>query len=425
MSLWSRVRSAFAGETKAVDISAEIWAAINGGWGLPTKSGEQVSSATALANTAFFRGCVLIAEGVAQVPGEIYRPVDGGRGDAPFKEHPLYFVLRHKANGAQDAFQFWRTTLMQAVATGNGYAYKNVVNGVVRELIPIRPECVQVDLDRFYRRKYTVTFEQNDFAVLDEDAIFHLRGPSWHLHKGLDPTVIGREAIGLAQATESTHASLHRNGVRPSGTLNIPAGQKITQDQIDRLRAQWVEAFSGSSNTGKVPVLTGGMDFKALRQTGVDAEHLETRKHQIGEISRLLGLFPIMLGHSGDSNPTFASAGEFMSAHVRHSLQPWRAAVQSAVHMQLLTPDELMAGVEYRIDFSELTRGSIKERTEYYKAALGTNSNPGWLTPNEVRQDDGWNPDEDSKMDQVWQPATMAPGGQAEDAPADQQRTEQ
>lgn len=413
MGFLSKLRGLFSGEAKAVDFSAEMWAALNGGGGLPTNSGAKVSTSTALQVTPFYRGIVVIAEGIAQLPVEIYRK--SGKGSEPAVDHPLYDVLLHQPNMLQDSFQYFRTTLMHAAATGMGCSYKVIVQGQVRELIPIRPESVSIDINRLFERRYDVLLENGDMATVKDDQIFHLSGPSWAPHKALDPTVVGREAIGLARATEETHARLHANGTRPSGVLSTE--QKLTQDQVNRLREQWVQTNSGLSSVGKTPILGGGMKWTPTAQSGVDSEHLDTRKMQIEEIARLLGLFPIMLGHAGDQSPTFASAEAFFAAHVRYSLQPWIKAVVKAIETQLLTKEERAAGYCIRIDTSELLRGSLKDRTDYYSKALGTNSSPGWLKPNEVREDDGWNPVDG--LDDVMSPLTMAPAGQPAPAPAD------
>lgn len=401
-------------EAKGVDFSPELWAAINGGWGLPTKSGAQVSVSTSLQNMAFYRGILVIAEGIAQLPVELHKR--GRRGTEPAVDHPLYDVLLHRANNLQDAFQFWRTTLMHAAGSGNGVSYRVTHNGQVRELIPVRPECVSINRpNRFNMVTYDLTFEGGEFATVGSGDVFHIAGPSWSPYKGLDPSVIGREAIGLAQATEETHARLHANGTRPSGVLETD--QKLTQAQIDSLRIQWQASFGGTGNTGKTPIVSGGLKWKALAQSGVDAEHIDTRKLQIEEIARLLGIFPIMIGHAGDQTPTFASADAFLDAHVRYGLQPWIRATVLAIMAQLLTREERAEGYHVRVDTSELLRGSLQDRTEYYKAGLGTNSSPGWLSPNEIREDDGWNPSDDPEMDKVWQPSTMAPAGTPQPGP--------
>lgn len=413
MGFWSNLigrKSVAPAETKAVDLEPALWAAINGGWGLPTKSGSQVSINSSLMTMPFYRGILVIAEGSAQLPIQIYRTIKGGRGAEPAIDHPLYDVLYHQPNNLQDSFQFWRTILMHTAATGNGVAYKNIVNGQVRELLPVRPECVNIDIeDQFYNRFYDLTFERGGFARVGQSEVFHIQGPSWSPYKGLDPSVVGREAIGLAQATEETHSRFHQNGARPSGVLST--AQKLNKDQVEQLREQWRQTFAGASKTGETPVLGGGLDWKQVAMTGVDSEHLDTRKHQIEEIARLLGVFPIMLGHAGDQSPTFASADAFLEAHVRFTLQPWFKAIIKAVETQLLTKDERREGYCCKIDSSELLRGSLEARTAYYTAARGTNSSPGWMTPNEIREDDGWNPAPEAEMDKVWQPATMAPVG--------------
>ncbi len=397
-------------ESKVVEFSSELMAALNGGWGLETKSGAKVSVTSALQVTAFYRAVLVIAEGVAQLPIEIYRRLPSGRGAEPAKDHPLYDLLLHEPFEGLDSMSFWRTSLMHAVATGNSVAYRNVLNGQLRELIPIRPESVAIDHHSVTMRPtFNITFEDGRGVLVSADEVFHLRGPSWSHYRGLDPSAIGREAIGLARATEEAHARLHKNGVRPSGTLTAPG--KLDQADINQLREMWNEVYSGPENIAKAAVLANGLEWKSLRMTGVESEHLDTRKHQIEEIGRLVGVFPIMLGHAGDQTPTFASADAFFAAHERYSLQPWIKAVVAAVNVQLLTRQERAEGYFCRVDTSEWSRGSLKDRAEYYKAALGTNSSPGWLKPNEVREDDGWNPDDEADMDRVWQPATMAPVG--------------
>lgn len=420
MSLFTRI---FGGQTpappasvvqeeKAVDISPDLWAAFNGSFGAPTKSGVPSSTDAALQVPAFFRGVMVIADGIAQLPVEIYRK--SGTGVEPATDHPLYDLLRYQPSAIQDAFQFFTTVLMHAAASGNSVSYKVTVNGVVRELIPIRPECVSIELDTpLMRKKYYVTLENGVSATLGPEDVLHLCGPSWRPYRGLDPAYVGREAIGLARATEESQARLHSNGVRPSGLLSSES--RLDKAQIESLREQFNTLYGGVANAMKTIIASGGLKFTPFAMTGVDAEHLDTRKLQIEEIARVLGVFPIMLGHAGDQSPTFASAEAFFDAHVRYTLQRWIKALKIAVETQLLTKEERAAGYEVRIDTSELTRGSLEARTRYYQAGLGTNSNPGWLTPNEVRADDGWNPLPD--LDAVMSPLTMTPAGQQPEQP--------
>ncbi|MBK5958100.1 phage portal protein [Rhodoplanes elegans] len=405
-------------EVKAVEFSPELLSAIlTGSWGGPAKSGASVSTGSALQVAAWWRGINVIADGIRQLPVEIYRELPDGRGSEPAKDHPLYDVLRHKPNQHQSAADFWGTVLLHAAGAGRSVSYKNTVAGQVRELIPVRPDWAHVETLADMSLRYRVTFENSRSATLEQNEVFHLRGPSWDGVDGLNPVDLGREALGLAMATEESHARFHANGARPSGALVADkAAKALDPAEIDRLRAMFEEKYVGTANAGKPMILQGGLDWKQMQMTGVDAQHLETRKHQVAEIARVLRLWPIMLGLGGDESPTFASALEFMRAHVRFSLQPWLTSIKGAIECQLLTPEERREGYHVKIDTAELLRGSPQERAEAYKAALGTNSSPGWVSINEVREDDGWNPLEGDQFSRPWTPKDYGmDGGTADD----------
>lgn len=403
--------SAAPQEAKAVEFSSDLMAAIlTGSWGGPSKSGASVSTGTALQCPAFWRGINVIANGIRQLPFEIYRPASDGRGVEPATDHPLYYLLRHKANGLLCAADYWGTVLLHAAATGHHVSYRNTVSGgKTVELIPVRPDWMHIEVQPDFSLRYHVTFENGSSATLTQDQVFHVRGPSWDGTDGLSPVDIGREAIGLAMVTEETHARFHANGARPSGVLQTDT--KVDDAVLERLRAMFAERYAGTANAAKPMILQGGLKWQQVQMTGVDSQHLETRKHQVAEIARLLGLWPIMLGLGGDESPTFASAEMFAKMHVIFSLQPWLTSLKGAIETQLLTEEEVRAGYHVRIDTSELVRGSLAERTAYYKAALGTASSPGWLTQNEIREDDGWNPLDNPEADGVPPPPQNNPQG--------------
>lgn len=418
MSFLSRIANLMTfsgGEEKAVFAPDNFFPSV-------TKSGKTATIGQALTVTAYYRAVIIIAETIAQLPVEIYRPREGGRGMEPDRENPLYYLFRHRPSDLQDAFQFIRTMVMHAVGTGNGIAYKTMVNGELRELIPIEPGMYLITYDqRTLQRIVEISFLDGTSERLPIERFLHISGPSWDVYGGMDPTKYGAEAIGLSLATEESHSQFHKNSARPSGILEADGG--IGQDVIDRIKLMWTKVASGVSNVGNTPLLTNGIKWKSTRMTGVDAEHLDTRKHQIEEIARLLGTFPMMLGHAGDQSPTFASADAFLAAHVRFTAQPWIKAVKSAIETQILTKKDLMRGLEVKIDSSELMRGSPEQRAKLYQMALGSNNNPGWVAQNEVRQDDGWEPLDDPEADKLYRPMgakeTGAAGGAAKPAAAE------
>lgn len=400
----NRIRRLFGfDEAKAVAFS-EGW--VDGFFGgVASKSGASVSTGSAMQVPAFYRGVMVIADGLAQLPLILYRK--SGRGSEPATDHPLHDLMLYKPNGWQDGMEWVRTTVMHAASSGAGVSYRNVVNGELRELIPIKPEHCQIDIQPTLDLKYCLTFENGQYMEVGRNQVFHLRGPSWDSARGLDPVRLGKEEIGLSQTISEMQAKMHQNGVKPSGMFTLD-GVRPGDPNIERTREMITQMYSGSPNAGRPILAPGSLKFTPVQFNSVDSQTLDTRKHQIEEIGRLLGVFAIMLGHAGDQSPTFASAEAFFEAHVRYTLQPWIKSFISACNTQLLTMDELREGYAFRMDTSELIRGSLKDRTEYYKAALGSNGSPGWLDVDEVREDDGWNP---RGMNTIFAPVGMAPAG--------------
>ena len=229
-----------------------------------------------------------------------------------------------------------------------------------------------------------------DQAVLDygetrdfpQEAIWHLPGPSWDGVLGMDVLNLAREAIGLSISTEESHASLHYKGVRPSGIYSVDGS--LSPDQYKQLK-KWIEAENaGAENAGSVMLLDRNAKFMTNAMTGVDAQHLETRRNQIEEVCRFFRVLPIMIGYS-DKAATFASSEAFFSAHLKHTLAPWHTAWTQRIDEMLLDG----AGPLYaEFDTRYLTAGSLKDRSQWARSMVEA----GIYTRNEIRDDEGLDP---------------------------------
>jgi len=199
----------------------------------------------------------------------------------------------------------------------------------------------------------------------------------------MDAVRLAREAIGLSIATESAHADLHRGSARVSGLLSMR--DPIGPDKFEFLSA-WLDRHSESGDrAGKPIILDNDAKFTHLGMSGVDAQHLETRRHQIEEICRAFGVMPIMVGHS-DKAATYASAEQMFLAHVVHTLAPWYERIEQSADLALLSAADLAAGYYTKFTPNALMRGAAKDRAEFYTKALGAGGHgTAWMTPNEVR----------------------------------------
>lgn len=383
--------------------------------GRTSATGRTVNVNTALEVSTVVACVRVIGEGIAQVPLKLLRESADGKTRLPAKDHPLYQLLAYRPNEYQTSFEFRELLAWHVVLTGNFFAFKNMVFGKIKELIPLEPSRVKVLHAADGTLSYEVTSASGSVQdprnsattgttktqIFPAEAIWHVRGPSWNSWMGLEAVQMAREAIGLAMATEEQHARMHKNGVRASGVYAFEG--TLNPEQYKSLKA-WVDReMAGVENTGKAMVLDRNAKWLNTSISGVDAQHLETRKHQIEEICRFFRVMPIMVGYS-DKAATYASAEQMFLAHVVHTMSPWWQRLEQSIDANLLTEKDRKAGLYSQFVEEGMLRGDSKATAEFL-TKLTTN---GVMTRNEARAKLDLNPLDG--LDEPLTPANMTIG---------------
>ena len=364
-------------EAKVTDISGLTWSALLGGPN--SRSGVAVNLISALKVSTVLSATRVLAEGIAQLPLKLYREADNG-AKTPAKDLPAYKILSRRPNDWMTSFEWREMAMFHAVLTGNHFAYKGIGGDRLVELIPL-VTCAPRQLPD-YTLVYDIGFPDGSVQTVDRSLIFHLRGPSWNGYLGMDIIHLAREAIGLSIATEETHASLHANGAQPGGVLSVKGS--LDKPAKERLKEAWAQHQEGVRNKFRTAVLDMDATWTPLAMTGVDSQHIETRKFQIEEVCRALRVFPQMVGHS-DKTATFASAESFFLAHVIHSLMPWVRRWEETIERDILDNED---GLIAKMSVQGLLRGDAAARATYYHNGILD----GWLVRNEARAFEDLNP---------------------------------
>lgn len=372
MKLLSGLRNWLAPERKygIVDLARDWFS------GHAVKSGATVNLTTALQVTTVLACARVIAEGIAQVPLVLMR--EDGKTRLPARDHPLYALLHRRPNEWMTSFELRDMMGLHLVLAGNFYAFKGVAGGVVRSLIPLDPGSVTVIRHSDHTLTYRVSMADGQRQDIPAEAMWHVRGPSWNGYLGLEPVALAREAIGLALSTEESHALMHKNGVQSAGVYTVEG--TLNPQQFQQLY-DWIAKYQKGGQYQQAPlIIDRGAKWTPSSMTGVDAQHLETRKFQIEEICRAFRVMPIMVGYS-DKAATYASAEQMFLSHVVHTLAPWYERIEQSIDCQLLTPDEFRGGLYAKFGEEALLRGAMKDTADYLtKLVLN-----GILTRNEAR----------------------------------------
>lgn len=375
---WLTGRGREAGEAKSssLDVMRAYF------MGAETASGQHVTSEKALGMSVVLRCATLLGNGCSQIPFKLYRQSADGRSRVPLKisQHPVAKLMLRRPNSWQTPSEWRRTMTMHAALNDFGLSIvTRGARGQPLELLPVRPDWIAWKQQDDWSIEYTVNWPNGRRDILGQDEVFVLRGPSWDAVKGLGALRYAREAIGLRMAVDESQARLFKNGARPGGVLI--SKQPMDKEQRELLTAAWAQAYGGSGNAGKDALLEGDLDWKPMAMDNTDAQTMALRGQQVEEICRAFGVFPQMVGYTGDKSPTYASAEQFFVQHVVHTLQPWHVTWEEAAATQFLSDDEFDEGFYFRFTVQALLRGTALDRGQFLKIMVDM----GAMTPNEVR----------------------------------------
>ncbi len=367
----------------------------------PSSTGKVINVSNAVEVSAVYACLRVLGEGVAQVPLKLMKIAPDGKARLDAKEHPLYEVLSCKPNAWQTSFEFREMLVWHVGLCGRAVCFINRgPRGDILELIPFTPGSVEVCRRDDFSLYFKVTGKSGVPQEFPEEAIWHLKGPSWNSWLGLESVQLAREAIGLAMSIEEQQGRAQKNGVRPSGVYSIEGS--LNPEQYKTLK-KWIdEEVTGSENAGKAMLLDRGAKWTSTGMTGVDAQTLETRRMQVEEICRFFRVNPIMVG-AESKNTTYASAEQMFLAHLVHTLAPWYSRIEQSIDANLLTDKDRAAGIYSNFVEEGLLRGSATTTKDVILGYV----NGGVMTPNEGRAKLDLNPDADPDSDKLRIPTNI------------------
>ena len=350
--------------------------------GIESDSGLKVSWREAIQASAVFACLRVLSNGVAQVPFILFQK--NGRNKDRATGHPLYDLVHLAPNEHMTSFDFRFMLILHLALTGNAFAFINRVRGEIVELLPFLPGSVTV-----HRNGWTVSYkittpEGRQYEVPSGD-MWHLRYMPWDGVSGLDPVKVARNVLGLTMAAETYGSKFFRQGGRPQGVLSTPA--TLSDDQRKGLRQDWEAMNAGLQNANRIAVLWADLKYTPLSGTNDQNQFLETRRFQIEEVCRFMGVNPLMVYYS-DKTSTYASAEQMFSQHVTHTLDPLYVNIEQSAALKLLTKEERRQGYYFKLISNGLMRGVAKDRGEFYKSMRIT----GGMTINEIRDLEDLNP---------------------------------
>ena len=307
-------------------------------------------------------GCTrLIADGISTLPIDVFRRSSGG-DVVPL---PTPYWIRQPTSEL-DSIE-WRTQLlMSLLLDGNHYAIvtRDRADNVL-EMVPINPEKVQVrrNTDKS-RRTYVIEgIEQSPSTEIQ-----HIKGMmKAGADTGMSPVEAARQSVGLGMAAVKYGAEFFDGEGNMPGVIEIPG--PVQGEVMQRMARQWQNRRS-KSGRGQPGVLPNGASWKPTGVTNEQAQFLETRKFQDGQICAQMFLVdPSDLGIPVEgSSLTYANLEARNIRRVQVTFLPWIVRIEAA--LTKLLPRGQFA----KLNVNGLLRGDMTTRWATYKIAEEVNT---------------------------------------------------
>ncbi len=367
------------------------WHAIAGGhadWLSGQGAGQRYVTPHLAENLAAYLAAINVtASAIATFPALVYRRTPDGREEEA--DHPIADLIREGPNPWQTFPDFIEMQIAETLAYGNSLTEIIVDRrGRVTELRPHPWRSVTPMILPGGRLVYDAPESPAPAhaaklkRLLDGDVI-HLRDRS-------DDGLIGRPRLArcaapvrVALTMQSYAEEIYENGARPSGVLTLDTS--ANQEELDRMKDQIRQGFSGAHNAGNVMVLTGGdMKYSSLSTSPEDMEMLSARRFSVEEIARIFQVPPPLI--QDYSHNTFTNSHAAALWFAQHTLGPWVRKLEERLRRALFSEEERRTySIEF--DMSALLRGDPAQRWASHAIAVRNNI----LTPDEIREVEGWN----------------------------------
>lgn len=330
---------------------------------------------TLTTSEAIYAAVSRISNTIAALPIHLYKGQELQRG------HDLERLIAYAPNPSMTAFVFRQT--MEASRNTEGTAYALMVpdeTGRTVRLDVLDPTRVTPLRDINTKEMwYQLLLDDGTTANVHNSSIIVLRHMSASGEKGIKPVDVLRGTLSYDQDIKEFSAK-QLEGVNSGVVLNIP-GTGLNEGRKKTIINQFLNAYRESG--GRLVVLEGGVTATTLTQSPVDAKVLDVERITRNRVATVYNIPPHMLGDYSDTS--YATAEQSMLEYLQMTISPIVVQWENELNRKLLTWDMLQQGYAFRFTLSDLWRADVKTMNEVRQMGIRS----GWLTPNEVRVDEG------------------------------------
>jgi len=331
----------------------------------------------------------------------VYKQTADGLERLP--EHPLLSLL-NAPNAHESGSTFRERLISYHLIGGRAYIMRVGANDTRRPpqaLYLLRPDSVNAiagtrfdePILRYQYNSATGTIDLPTELVLDlpvfnpVDAIGAL-SPMMPTATSVDSGVLGRR----------WNKNLINNSARPPGAFSTETS--LTDPQYERLKQDIEAKYAGAENAGRPLLLEGGLKWQSLSLSPAEMDWLNGLRLSTVDICRVYNVPPELIGDS--ANKTYSNYQEARIAFYQETVLPLLDMLCEELTRWLVP---LYGGgliLKYNADDIE----ALQENRDQIYTRI---KDAWWLTPNERRQECGFAPSDNAKLDAFYIPQNLIP----------------
>lgn len=341
------------------------------GWGFE----DRITDEAALKLSAVYACVTYLCDFVSGLPVYVWDANKRKR----VEDHSLNRVLSVRPNAWQTPSAWKRCTMNAILMAGNGYTYivRDGASAEIKELLPLRPDCMRVDLlDNKPVYTYTAPKTGTVYA-LDSAEILHLPGNGGNGLTGQPVLKYAADTLRRAGTAEKYEESVYKNNARPGGILKTDAdlsGASEVPDPKDptkmltkkeNVRRAWEKAHAGGDNAFRIAILDNGLEYEAIKVDAYDASFVASKEVSVADIARFFGVPLHCLGAGKQSySSNEQNSLEFIQGRGLAIIRAW----EDELSYKLLTDAELDKGFRIKFNLDGRLRGDTAARAAFYKS---------------------------------------------------------
>ena len=325
-------------------------------------------------NIPTLAGCLeLVSNTIATLPIQLFKE-ENGKVIQVIDDNRIK-LLNDDTRDTLDGFQFKKALVYDYLLMGNGYAYINKERGKVKSLHYVKESDVSININA------DPIFKNYDILV---------GGQTYYPHnfiKILRNTKNGADGVGIVESNNKLlaatyNALIYENILSKTGGNKkgfIKSENKLSDEAIEQLKAQWKKMYSGNSEN--CIVLNKGLTFQESGSTSTEMQLNENKRANSIEICKIVNVPPSMIEGDGKANEND------YEKYVKMAILPILRAILSALNRDLLLEKEKKS-FYFAFDIKELLKGDIEKRFKAYEIGIKN----GFLGVNEVRYEEDREP---------------------------------